>query len=136
MAKSLEQTKSALKLRTTPRDGALTLRLGVRKYVLPFEVRLLQSEEFVFVHIPPSAEILQVVDGELKIVEDLATAEKAAGTFRKTRKKASPGAGKAAKNSDVPSDVMEALSKIPSGYKVGYDAEGKPKLIRTRKRGK
>ncbi len=131
MAKSLEQIKSSLKLRTTAREGALSLRLGTRKYTLPFEVRLLQSDEFVFVHIPPTAEVMKIVDGKLEMVTDAETGEKAAASFRKSRK----GTGRrSSKTSEIPDEIASALSKIPSGFKLGYDADGNPKLIKTRRR--
>jgi len=133
MAKSLEQVKSALKLRTQAKDGALTLRMGVRKYVLPFETRLIASDEYVFVHIPPSAEILKVTDNGLEIVEDLATADIAVNSFKKAKKRSSARPGKSV---DFPDELLSALKGIPAGYKIGYDAIGTPKLIRTRKRGK
>jgi hypothetical protein len=60
MAKSVQKVKASLKLRTQAREGALSLKLGTKRYVLPFEVRLLTSNEFVFVHVPPTAEILKI----------------------------------------------------------------------------
>lgn len=133
MAKSVEKTKSSLKLRTQAREGALTLRLGVKKYVLPFEVRLLTSNEYVFVHIPPCAEIMKVGKGGLEVVTDSASAEEAAKSFRKGRKRA---AGRSSSKLELPSDVVAALNKIPPGYKIGYDNDGSVKLVRTRKRRK
>ena len=133
MAKTVEKTKSALKLRTQSRDGALTLRLGVKKYVLPFEVRLLTSNEYVFVHIPPCAEIMKIGKSGLEVVTDSTAADDAAKSFRKGRKRA---AGKGSSKIEMPSDVAIALSKIPQGYKVGYNPDGTVKLVRTRRRRK
>lgn len=133
MAKSVEKVKSSLKLRTQERTGALTLRLGVKKYVLPFEVRMLNSSEFIFVHIPPSAEIMRLTPGGLEVVSDIATAEEAAKSFRKGRKRSS---GKSSKAVEMPSEVAAALNKIPPGFKIGYGADGSVKLIKTRKRRK
>lgn len=133
MAKTIDKTKSALKLRTQARDGALTLRLGVKKYVLPFEVRLLTSNEFVFVHIPPCAEIMKIASSGLEVVTDSATADEAAKSFRRGRKRS---AGKNSSKVELPNDVAAALSKIPAGYKIGYSADGSVKLVRSRKRRK
>ena len=133
MAKTVEKTKSALKLRTQARDGALTLRIGVKKYVLPFEVRLLTSNEYVFVHIPPCAEIMKIAKSGLEVVTDVATADEAAKSFRRGRKRT---AGKASSKIEVPTDISAALSKIPAGYKIGYAADGSLKLVRSRKRQK
>jgi len=133
MAKTVEKTKSSLKLRTQARTGALTLRLGVKKYVLPFEVRLLTSSDYVFVHIPPSAEIMKVTKGGLEVVSDVPAAEEAAKSFRRGRKRTS---GRSSSPVELPSDVAAALNKIPAGYKIGYSADGSVKLVRTRKRRK
>lgn len=133
MAKSVEKVKSSLKLRTQEREGALTLRLGVKKYVLPFEVRMLNSAEFIFVHIPPSAEIMRLTPGGLEVVSDITTAEEAAKSFRKGRKRNS---AKSSKTVELPADVAAALNKIPPGFKIGYGPDGGLKLIKTRKRRK
>jgi len=133
MAKTVEKTKSSLKLRTQAREGALTLRLGVKKYVLPFEVRLLTSNEYVFVHIPPCAEIMKIGGTGLEVVNDSASADEAAKSFRKGRKRA---VGKSSSRIELPSDVAAALNKIPVGYKIAYAADGSLKLVRTRKRRK
>lgn len=131
--KNIEKTKSGLKLRTQPKEGALTLRLGTRKYVLPFETRLITSDEYVFIHIPPSAEILKISGGEVSIVTTAEEAEKAVATFKRRRSR-----GKAAgkKVEEIPSEVKELLEKIPAGYKISYNADGSPKVVKARKRRK
>ncbi|MBX3111500.1 MAG: hypothetical protein KF857_05765 [Fimbriimonadaceae bacterium] len=132
MAKSLEKTKAGLKLRTSPK-GSLVLNLGRgKKYTLPFEARLLQSEGYVFIHIPPSAEIFSVANKEFRLVTDDAEAEKAAGSFRRSRK----GSARSAKSTELPADLKAALSKIPAGHKIAYTPSGDPKLVKTRRRRK
>ncbi len=135
MAKSIEKVKSALKLRTEPRHGVLTLRLGVKKHVLPFEVRMLSSEGYLFVHIPPSAEVLRLTDEGLQIVEDATEAEQAAQQFRKSRRRGGQGS-RSKKSAEVPAELMAALSKLPAGMKVGYNADGSIKVVRARRRRK
>ncbi|MBL8064818.1 MAG: hypothetical protein JNM34_03055 [Chthonomonadaceae bacterium] len=133
MAKSVQKVKASLKLRTQAREGALSLKLGTKRYVLPFEVRLLTSNEFVFVHVPPTAEILKINGKSVATVTDLADAEAAAKSFRKGRKKStSRGTSKV----EIPGDVKAALSKIPTGYKLAYNQDGSFKLVRTRNRSK
>ena len=133
MAKTLQKVKSSLKLRTQEKSGALTLRLGVKKYVLPFEVRLLTSNDFVFVHVPPSAEIMKVVNGNLEVVTDVDTAEQAAKSFRRSRKRTT---AKASKSVEMPVELASALNKVPAGYKLAYGADGQPRLVKTRRRRK
>jgi hypothetical protein len=132
MAKSLEQIKASLKLKTSAREGALTLRLGKRKVTLPFEVRLLESDNFVFVHLPPAAEIMSVANGEFDIVTDAKIAEEAANQFKKSRRR-KRGANKS--KAELPDELKEALAKVPNGYKLVYGANG-PRLAKTRQRRK
>ena len=132
MAKSLEKTKAGLKLRTAPK-GSLVLNLGRgKKYVLPFETRLLQSESYVFIHIPPSAEIFSVAGKEFRMVTDDTEAEKAAGTFRRSRK----SSARAAKTAEIPAELKAVLRKIPAGHKIAYGTDGELKLVKTRRRRK
>ncbi|MBS1714407.1 MAG: hypothetical protein JST30_08735 [Armatimonadetes bacterium] len=133
MAKSLQKIKSSLKLRTQEKSGALTLRLGVKKYVLPFEVRLLTSNDFVFVHVPPSAEIMKVTKSGLEVVTDADSAEQAAKSFRRSRKRTS---AKASKSVEMPTELANALNKVPAGYKLAYGPDGQPRLVKTRRRRK
>ncbi|MBS1707867.1 MAG: hypothetical protein JSS65_04005 [Armatimonadetes bacterium] len=132
MAKSLEKTKAGLKLRTSPK-GTLVLNLGRgKKYTLPFETRLLQSEGYLFVHIPPSAEIFSIVGKEFRMVSEDAEAEKAASSFRRGRKSST----RSPKAAEIPAELQAALSKLPAGHKIAYSADGSLKLVKTRRRRK
>lgn len=134
MARSLDKIKFGLKLRTNAVDGALSLKMGVKKMVLPFEARLIKSDEYVFVHIPPSAEIFKIEGKELVQVTKADEAEKAVVSFRKARKR---GRKASSKEVSMPTELESALSKIPDGYKLGYDpATGQPRLVKTRQRRK
>lgn len=130
MPKSAQDLTRALKLKAEPRTEALTLRIGTKKHVLPFEVRLLSSNEYIFVHIPPSAAILKVTKNGLSLVEKSEEAATAAASFR-TRKKRSSRSGAGV---GLPEELASALKKIPQGYKLAYDGDGKPKLVRKRNR--
>ncbi len=133
MARSLDKIKFGLKLRTEAKEGALSLKIGTRKVVLPYEVRLVQSDQFIFVHIPPAAEILKFVDGGVEVVTSDAEGEAAVATFKRGRKKAKAGGRKSV---ELPDDVAAALAKIPAGYKLSYGTDGQPRLVKTRKRRK
>ncbi len=133
MARSLEKLKSGLKLRTSSKEGALSLKLGVRKAQLPFETRLVQSDEYIFVHVPPSAEIFKIDGKRLIQVTTSEEAEKAIVSFRKAKKRGGRGSKK---DVEMPNDLEQALAKIPDGFKLGYDANGTPRLVKTRQRRK
>ncbi|MES1227462.1 MAG: hypothetical protein ABUL72_02260, partial [Armatimonadota bacterium] len=128
----LEKVKSGLKLRTQLAEGALSLRVGTRKYELPFEARLIKSDDYIFIHIPPSAEILKFEGKEVRVVTDATEAEKAASGFRKRRKRSKTAKAPA----EIPTEIKDLLEKIPSGYKIAYGADGSPKVIKARKRRK
>lgn len=133
MAKPIEKTKSGLKLRTNSAPKALTIRIKGKKYVLPIEVRTIESDDYIFVHIPPAAEIFAIGNDGLKTVTSNEEAETAVVSFRKARKKPSSRGGR---TPAMPAELASLLSKIPAGYKLGYDATGNPRLVKTRKRGK
>jgi len=133
MAKSMNKIKAGLKLKTAARDGALSLKLGVKKHVLPYEVRLLQSDNYVFVHVPPAAEVMKITPGGLVVVTDPAEAEAATNEFKKSRRR-KRGANKT--SAEVPEDLKAALAKIPAGHKLVIGPDGQPRLAKTRTRRK
>ena len=132
MARSVEKIKFGLKLRTESKENVLTLRVGVKKYVLPFEARMIKSDDYIFVHVPPSAELMKVTRKGLEVVTRGDEAEKAVVSFRKSRKKTKRPRKPVTMNAELES----ALKKVPAGYRLGYGADGKPRLIKTRKRAK
>ena len=133
MARSLDKIKFGLKLRTNSTTGALSLKMGVRKMTLPFEARLIKSDEYVFVHIPPSAEIFKIDGKALRMVTESKEAEEAVVSFRKARKR---GKRASAKDVEMPSELETALKKIPDGFKLGYDESGNVRLVKKRTRRK
>ena len=130
MARSVEKIIFGLKLRTKSKENVLTLRIGVKKYVLPFEARLIKSDEYIFVHVPPSAELMKITRKGLEVVTRGDEAEKAVVSFKRSRRKTKRPRKAVVMNPDLES----ALKKVPSGYRLGYGADGKPRLIKTRKR--
>lgn len=135
MAKSAENVKQGLKLRAEAYPQSLTLRLGTKKHVLPFTPHILKSDGYVFVHIKPSAEILRITDEGLFVVEDDAEAVAAAASFKKPRGRRVKKEAAAASVS-IPQEVVDALAKVPAGYKISYNKDGSPKFVKARKRRK
>lgn len=132
MARSVDKIKFGLKLRTVKQQNSLTFRIGVKKYVLPFEARIVKSDDYLFLHVPPAAEIMKITKNGLQIVTKPSEAEEAVKSFRKSRKKIK----RPRKQVKMPVEVQDALKKIPSGYKLGYDADGNLKLVKKRTRKK
>lgn len=132
MAKTLGKIKSGLKLRTQSVEGALSIKIGTKRYELPFETRLIRSEDHVFVHIPPTAEILKIEGKTVAIVTDVSEAETAVAGFRKRRKRATAAKAPAV----IPGEIRDLLQKIPAGYKIAYGSDGQPKVVRSRRRRK
>ncbi|MBN8689964.1 MAG: hypothetical protein J0L72_04125 [Armatimonadetes bacterium] len=131
MSNNVEKITKALKLKANPKTNVLTLKVGAKKYTLPFEVRMLSSESNVFVHIPPSAMLFKVEGKEISPVETDADAKSAQASFRKGSR---TGAKRSTKTAEIPAEVMAALSKIPAGHKLAFDANGNPRLVKARKR--
>jgi hypothetical protein len=134
MAKNLNKIKQSLKLKAEPKPGSLTLKIGTRKFVLPFEPRYIATDEFVFIHLTPNADLFKVsAEGLSPVTEE--DAEKAASAFRRPR--GPRGSRKAApEQAELPQEFRDLESKVPAGFRLGYDKEGRLKLIRTRKRRK
>lgn len=134
MAKPIEKIKQGLKLKAEPKPGTLTLRLGVKKLVLPFEPRLIQGGEFVFVHLTPNAEIFKVTGEGLELVESGADADAAVAAFRKPRGPRGRKAKAASAKDEIPAEVQELLTKIPAGFKIAYNKDGSAKIVKARRK--
>ncbi len=132
--RGINATKQALKLKADEKENSLTLRLGVKKHILPIVPKILASEEYVFVHVPSQAEILRVTENGLEVVTSDEEAAKAAATFKKGR--GSRASRKLSASMPVSGELAAALSKIPPGYKLAFGPDGSPKYVRTRNRRK
>ncbi len=133
MAKSVEETLKALKLKATAKENTLTIKVGAKKFALPYETRMLVSEEYAFIHVLPSAGIFKFQPDGLVEVTDSEEARKAQLSFRQSRKKSSP---KKRAPVELPTELQDALSRIPSGYRLGFGSDGQPRLVKTRVRTK
>ena len=131
MAKSVEEITKALKLKAQPKSQLLSIKQGTKKHTLPFESRLLISDQYIFVHVPPTAAIFKVTPGGLSPVIDSAEARVAQLSFRQSRTKSAKREAV-----EMPEDQKSALSQIPPGYRLGIGADGSPRLGKTRVRKK
>jgi hypothetical protein len=131
MPKNIADISRALKLKAEARPGALTLRIGVKKHKLPFEVRTVTSSDYMFVHIPPAAGLLKIEPSGLREVTSDDEAAAALASFRQNRKRRSKTA---APKVGVPPALLDALRQIPPGHRLVFDADGSPRLAKRRRK--
>jgi hypothetical protein len=113
-------------MRAPAMNDRLSLKLGQRKYGVPVEARILRAGDFTFLHIPISAVLLQSTADGLQLVDDPIIGEQAVQAFRNLRKQPKKSAAQ------LPQEILDALKKIPHGYKLGYTADGSPRLVKKR----
>ncbi|MCG9894474.1 MAG: hypothetical protein MH204_03230 [Fimbriimonadaceae bacterium] len=130
MAKSLEKIIHNLKLRADGKPGILTIKLGSKKFSLPFEPRILQSDDYAFIHLVPSAAVFRVTEEGLVEIDSVEEASAASAKFRK------PRSGRPRKNSEVevPEELKALIEKIPAGHRLVQEADGNVRLVKTRRR--
>ncbi len=133
MSRTVKSVKNSLKFKAQVKTGLLTVRVGVKKYVLPVEGRILTSASHIFLSFPASSELYEIKNKGLTAMAGTADATAAFAALNPGRKRRTRKASAAAA---MPADLASALSKIPAGYKLGYDASGKPRLVKKRTRTK
>lgn len=131
--KNVKSLKNSLKFKATPKSGVLTVRVGVKKYVLPIEARMISGDGFLFLSFPSSSEIYEVGQKSLTAMSPDADGE-AAGVALTPKK--GRGRGKRSRKAvDMPDSLAKALSQVPAGYKL-VPGDGGYRLVRTRVRKK
>ena len=133
MKRNVKTVKNSLKFKAQPREGILSVRVGVRKYNLPVEARILSDNEFIFLSFPASSELYKVSDKTLSPMDAAADATIAYAALNPAKKRTRRRRVKAV---DVPQSVQDALKAIPKGYRLQVDIDGTPRLVRSRVRKK
>lgn len=132
MAKTVQNVKNSLKFKASERTGILSVKVGVKKFSVPVSARMLTGGDFLFLSFPASSELYKITSKELEILPKDGDAEAAFEALnpgrRTTRKRTS--------KVDMPTELAAALKSIPPGFKLGYSADGVPRLVRTRIRTK
>jgi hypothetical protein len=130
MGKTVQSVKNSLKFKAQVKTGLLSVRVGVKKYVLPVSARMLSSDGYMFLSFPATSELFEIKDKKLTAMDSKADAGDALTKLnpgkRRGRRKSAPVA--------LPSDLENALKSIPAGYKLVIDASGAPRLAKMRKR--
>lgn len=130
MKKTVQSVKNSLKFKAQPKSGILSVRVGVKKYSIPVDARMLSDEKFLFLSFPATSDLYRIESKQLVVMktdEDASDVLEALTPAKKrTRKR---GAA-----SEVPKELTDILKNLPSGYRLGYGPDGTPKLVRTRRR--
>jgi len=128
MRKSVQNVKNSLKFKAAPRSGVLSVKVGVKKFALPLEARMLSDGEYLFLSFAASSELYTISGRELKAMASDMDATEAFVALN-------PGKRRGRRRREVvqvPAELEAALKALPSGYKLGYGPDGTPKLVRAR----
>lgn len=132
MQKSVQNVKNSLKFKASPKPGILSVKVGVKKFNLPVEARMLSNGDYLFLSFSASSELYTVEGKELKAMPAEADATSAYQALN-------PGKRRGRRRREqvqLPPDLENALRSLPAGYKLGYSTDGTPKLVRSRTRKK
>ena len=130
--KTVQSVKNSLKFKASPKAGILSIKIGVKKYSVPLEARMLSNGEYLFLSFPASSELYKVDGKELQSLDSGADATDALGALTPKRRR-----GRRRREAvEMPAELAAALKALPSGLKLGYGADGTPKLVKTRTRKK
>lgn len=132
--KNIKTVKNSLKFKAEPKSGLLTVRIGVKKLVLPVEARMLGGDGYLFLSFQSSSEIYKV-DGKnltpMAPEADGTDAHTALNPGRRRRRKGGKGRGAV----EMPDDLAKMLSKLPEGHKL-VSGPGGYRLVKARTRSK
>ncbi len=134
MSKNVQKVKNSLKFKADEKEGLLTIRFGVKKFVVPHKVRMLSDGKYMFLSFTASSELYQVVGKELKAMDKAADANDAFNSLNPGRK--GRRGRKPRSSAQLTPELEAALKNIPAGYRLGYGTDGSLKLVKTRTRKK
>lgn len=130
--KTVKNVKNSLKFKVDPKDGLLSVRVGVKKYRLPVEARLASSDGYMFLSFSACSELFKIENGELVPMEPTANGTEAYDKLNPGRRRR--GRRRAAAV-EMPKSLQDALKEIPAGYKLVFDLKtGLPRLAKKRER--
>lgn len=132
MQKSVQNVKNSLKFKASPKSGILSVKVGVKKYPVPVEARMLSSGNYLFLSFAASSELYTINGKELKAMPSNSDATDAYVALN-------PGKRRGKRRHEpvqLPPEMEAALKALPAGYKLGYGPDGSPKLVRSRTRKK
>ncbi len=117
------------------KEGCILVKSGVRRYVLPIAAQVQVSPNYAFVSLPAVSGLYRIENGkgwkEMDAMDDASEASRELSEAAAPRRRGRPRAIR-----ELPDALKEALKQIPDGYRIGYDPDGTPKLVRKRSRRK
>src|ERR1700678_2760145 len=108
-----QQVKNSLKFKAQDKEGALSIRVGVKKFTVPVKARMLTGGEYLFLSFPASSELYRVDNKTLKPMtreEDAGKAYDSLIPIRKARRRH--------RVDQLTEELAEALRAVPEGYKL------------------
>jgi len=131
--KTVKNVKNSLKFKVAPKEGLLTVRLGVKKFTLPVEARLLAGGDYLFLSFPACSDIFEVKDKGLVAMDPEADGSKVADALKPKRRgrRSRKGSGV-----EMPEALAAALKNVPAGHKLVIGTDGQYRLAKSRKRSK
>ena len=131
MGKTVQSVKNSLKFKVQPKVGLLTVRVGVKKYVLPVAARMLSEGGYMFLSFSATSELYEIKDRKLTAMDSNSDASNASTVLVTSKRRGR----KKGKTLDLPSELESALKAIPAGYRLTFDlTTGQPRLARMRKK--
>lgn len=131
--KNIKTVKNSLKFKTDPKVGLLTVRIGVKKLVLPVEARMLSGGNHLFLSFGSSSEIYEISGKELKVLSPETDGTDAMAALDPGRRRRKRGSRRGAV--EMPEELQALLSKIPPGHKLVAGKSGY-RMVKTRTRSK
>ena len=128
--RSVQNVKNSLKFKAQPKAGILSVKVGVKKYQIPIEARLISGEDYLFLSFPACSELFQVEGRTIRAMEAEEDASVAYDRLNPHKRKGK----RRGSHVEMPPALAEALKNLPTGFKLGYGNDGVPKLVKSRKR--
>ncbi|MFI5385369.1 MAG: hypothetical protein ACHQ50_04525 [Fimbriimonadales bacterium] len=130
MQRTVQNVKNSLKFKTSPKSGILSIKVGVKKYAIPLEARMLSNGDYLFLSFSASSELYTIAGKELHAMPSESDATEAFQALNPSKRRGR----RRREQVQVPAELEAALKSLPSGYKLGYGPDGAPKLVRSRTR--
>src|SRR5687767_14091154 len=112
--KNVKSVKNSLKFKAHAKSGILSVRVGVKKYAVPVEARIISGADYIFLSFPSTSELYRVSQ---KTLTPLGADEDAGEAYAALNPGKRRGRRRSA-SSVLPAAIAEALKKIPAGFKL------------------